>query len=38
MQRSFLVAIAIVAMDGTAIPITDPGLTSSFGPEIEGAA
>ena len=38
MQHSLLVAIAIVAMDGSAIPITDPGLPSSFGPQIEGAA
>ena len=38
MPRSLLVAIAIVAMDGTAISITDPGLASSFGHEIEGAA
>ncbi len=35
---SLLVAVAIVAMDGSAIAITDPGLPSSFGPQIEGAA
>ncbi|SRR6266566_8068184 len=38
MLRSFPVAIAIVGMDGTAIPITDSCLASSFGHEIEGAA
>jgi hypothetical protein len=38
MSRSYLVAITIVAMEGTAIPITDPALASSFGPQIEGAA
>src|SRR2546428_5192550 len=38
MQHSLLVAIAIVAMDGSAIAITDPGLASAFGPQIEGAA
>src|SRR5256885_15979273 len=38
MPRSLLVAIAIVAMDGPAIPIADPGLASSFDQEIEGEA
>ena len=38
MPHSLLVAIAIVAMDGIAILITDPSLASSRSNEIEGAA
>ena len=38
MPCSLLVAIAIVAIDGTAIAITDPRPPSAFGPQIEGAA
>jgi hypothetical protein len=34
MPHSFLVAIAIVAMDGSAAPIADASLASSVGPQI----